>query len=70
MNDWFREFLELQTKDPQAFFLMIGCISLLVFLSLTIFGGFIWYLYYGDKPRTKVIVKAVPKPESEEVNSD
>jgi hypothetical protein len=55
MNDWFREFLELQTKDPQAFFLMIGCISLLVFLSLTIFGGFIWYLYKGDQPanRTK-----------------
>ncbi len=53
MNDWFREFLELQTKDPQAFFLMTGCISLLVFLSLTIFGGFIWYLYKGDQPATR-----------------
>ena len=53
MNDWFREFLELQTKDPQAFFLMIASISLLVFLSLTIFGGFIWYLYKGDQPASK-----------------
>ncbi len=62
MNDWFREFLELQTKDPQAFFLMIGCISLLVFLSLTIFGGFIWYLYKGDQPANR---KKVETPKSD-----
>jgi hypothetical protein len=35
----------MQKTDPNGFYLMIGCVSMLVFLALTIFGGFIYYLY-------------------------
>lgn len=48
-EDYFREFLEQRTNDPQAFTLMCCCIGLIVFLALTIFGGFIWFLYFGDR---------------------
>jgi hypothetical protein len=37
----------MQQTDPRGFYLMIGCVSLLAFLALTIFGGFIYYLYKG-----------------------
>lgn len=48
-DDYFREFLEQRNSDPQAFALMCGCVALIVFLALTIFGGFIWFLYFGDR---------------------
>lgn len=48
-DDYFREFLDQRNSDPQAFALMCGCVALIVFLALTIFGGFIWFLYFGDR---------------------
>lgn len=48
-DDYFREFIEQRNTDPQAFMLMCGCVGLIVFLALTIFGGFIWFLYFGDR---------------------
>ena len=35
----------MQKTDPHGFYLMIGCVTMLAFLALTIFGGFIYYLY-------------------------
>jgi hypothetical protein len=35
----------MQKTDPNGFTLMIVSVSLLAFLALTIFGGFIYYLY-------------------------
>jgi hypothetical protein len=39
------EMERMQKTDPRGFYLMIGCVSMLAFLALTIFGGFIYYLY-------------------------
>ncbi|MBS1993199.1 MAG: hypothetical protein JSS83_21935 [Cyanobacteria bacterium SZAS LIN-3] len=39
------EMERLKTTDPNGFWLMIISVSLLAFLALTIFGGFIFYLY-------------------------
>ncbi len=35
----------MRKTDPNGFYLMIGSVTLLAFLALTIFGGFIFYLY-------------------------
>lgn len=35
----------MRTTDPNGFLLMVCSVSLLAFLALTIFGGFIFYLY-------------------------
>jgi len=39
------EMERMKTTDPNGFLLMIVSVSLLAFLALTIFGGFIFYLY-------------------------
>ena len=39
------EMSNMRKTDPQGFYLMIGSVALLAFLALTIFGGFIYYLY-------------------------
>jgi hypothetical protein len=48
VEDYLYDMGQMQKTDPNGFNLMIAGISLIVFLSLTIFGGFIWYLYKGD----------------------
>jgi hypothetical protein len=70
MSDWFREFFEQRVTDPQAFYLMCGCISLIVFLACTIFFGFLWYLYGWGKPKSKPDAsKATVTPPAESDNS-
>jgi hypothetical protein len=39
------EMQRMRQTDPNGFNLMIVSVSLLAFLALTIFGGFIYYLY-------------------------
>ena len=39
------EMERMKTSDPNGFTLMIVSVSLIAFLALTIFGGFIFYLY-------------------------
>jgi len=47
------EMARMQKNDPRGFYLMIGCVTMLAFLALTIFGGFIYYLYRGSgKPKS------------------
>jgi hypothetical protein len=46
------EMERLKTTDPNGFWLMIISVCLLAFLALTIFGGFIFYLY-KDAGKTK-----------------
>ena len=41
------EMNRIRQTDPQGFTLMICGVSLMVFLSLTILGGFIYFLYKG-----------------------
>lgn len=48
VEDYLYDMGQMQKTDPNGFTLMIIGISLIVFLSLTIFGGFVWYLYKGD----------------------
>ena len=47
------DFAQQQKTDPQGFYLMIGCVCLIAFLALTIFGGFLYYLFqtYKNEPR-------------------
>ena len=45
VEDYLYEWSQMQKTDPNGFYLMVGGISLMVFLSLTIFAGFIYYLY-------------------------
>ncbi|MBX9941357.1 MAG: hypothetical protein K2Y32_18990 [Candidatus Obscuribacterales bacterium] len=47
VEDYLYDWSQMRKTDPNGFYLMIGGISLIVFLSLTIFGGFIYYLYKG-----------------------
>jgi hypothetical protein len=63
-DDWFREFFDVRNTDPQAFYLMCGCVSLIVFLALTIFGGFIACLYGWGSPQKKPSVKVAGGVES------
>ena len=51
------EMNRIRETDPNGFMLMICGVSLMAFLALTIFGGFIYYLY---RPSGAAPKKATP----------
>lgn len=47
VEDYLYEFTQMQKTDPNGFYLMVAGVSLIAFLALTIFAGFMFYLYKG-----------------------
>lgn len=51
VEDYLYDWSQMQKTDPNGFYLMCGGIGLMVFLSLTILAGFIYYLYKAEYDR-------------------
>lgn len=47
VEDYLYEFSQMQKTDPNGFYLMVAGVSLIAFLAMTIFAGFMFYLYKG-----------------------